>query len=431
MTIEFNPTGLVNKVYQPFLFASQRTQIFFGGSSSGKSVFLAERVVLDVLSGRNYLIVRNTGNTLKKSCWNEIIKAISLFKLNEYFDIAKSDMTITCNLNDKQILFSGLDDVEKVKSITPMKGALTDIWIEEGTEVNYEDYKQLRKRLRGYSKHSKRITISFNPIYQTHWIYTEFFKEWEDNKNLYQSDSLLILKTTHKDNEFLSQDDHDELENEKDPYYYQVYTLGNWGVLGDRIFTNWHIEDLSVPVKVLKAGQEVEVPLQQTFDNIRNGLDFGFAQDPSAFVKLNFDRKNKKIYVFQEYYEKGKTNYDLAQDIKPYLGYQRVIADSAEQKSIQELKDNGINAAPAFKGGDSVRFGIQWLQGYEIIIDKSCQNLKNELTLYQWKKDKDGNTIKQPVDKYNHLIDAMRYALSEDMDRIPPARILSKKELGL
>jgi len=431
MTIELNPKGLINKVYQPFLFADQATQIFFGGSSSGKSVFIAERVVLDILQGRNYLIVRNTGTTIKKSCWNEIIKAIQMLGLDKYFNISKSEMIITCTQNNKQILFSGLDDSEKVKSITPINGALTDVWIEEATEVDYADYKQLRKRLRGYSKHKKRITLSFNPIYQTHWIYTEFFGEWVDGENILQQDNLLIVKSTHKDNEFLTEDDHYELENEKDPYYYQVYTLGNWGVLGDRIFTNWRVEDLKQLVIVLKEGRETQVPLYSTFDNIRNGLDFGFASDPAAFIKLHIDTKRKIIYAFQEYYERGKTNYDLANDIKPLVNYQRIIADSAEQKSIQELKDCGINAYPALKGPDSVRFGIQWLQGYEIVIDKTCQNLKNELTLYQWKKDKDGNTIKQPIDKYNHLIDAMRYALAEDMDRIPPARILSKKDLGI
>lgn len=431
MTIELNPVGLINKVYQSFLFAEQRTQIFFGGSGSGKSVFIAERIPLDVMQGRNYLVVRNTACTLKSSCFNEIRKAISQLGLNDYFKISKSEMIITCVLNNKQILFSGLDDIEKVKSITPLDGPLTDIWIEEATEVDYGDYKQLRKRIRGFSQHKKRMTLSFNPVYKTHWIYTEFFGEWVDGENILQTDKLLIVKTTHIDNEFLAEDDHEELESEKDAYYYEVYTLGNWGVLGDVIFKNWRVEDLQRPVPVLKDGVEVYVPFSSTFDNIRNGLDFGFASDPAAFLKAHLDRKHKLIYVFKEYYERGKTNDALAADIKPFVGYERVIADSAEQKSIQELKDCGINAAGAFKGGDSVRFGIQWLQGYELVIDKSCQNLKNELTLYQWKKDKDGNTIKQPIDKFNHLIDALRYALSEDMDRIPQARILSRRELGI
>lgn len=353
--------------------------------------------------------------TIKRSCWNEIIKAIASMGLTQQFEINKSEMSVTSNSNRKQILFSGLDDSEKVKSITPVNGPLTDVWIEEATEVAYDDYKQLRKRLRGESRFIKRITLTFNPIYQTHWLYKEFFGGWVDGSDILENEELFIVKSTHKDNEFLTKDDHDQLDNEKDPYYYQVYTLGNWGVLGDCIFRNWRVEDLAVPVEVVKGGTKEKVPLYQTFDKIRNGLDFGFASDPCAFIKLHLDTKHKQIYVFKEYYERGKTNQQLAEDIKPLIGFERVACDCAEPKSIQELKDCRINAFGCNKGKDSILYGIQWIQNYEIIIDKSCQNLKNELTLYQWKKDKDGNTIKQPVDKNNHLIDAMRYALTEDM----------------
>lgn len=371
---------------------------------------------MDVLSGRNYLVVRNVANTIKRSCWNEIVKAIGMLNLIEQFDINKSEMVITAKCNRKQILFSGLDDSEKVKSITPISGPLTDVWIEEATEVSYQDYKQLRKRLRGQSIFKKRITLTFNPIHQMHWIYKEFFGSWVDGKDILIEDDLLIVKSTHRDNEFLTQDDHEQLENEKDPYYYNVYTLGNWGALGDCIYRNWKVEDLSELVETRKNGQTVKVPLYETFDNIRNGIDFGFASDPCAYLKCHLDSKHKRIYVFKEYYERGKTNQQLASDIKSIVLYERVACDCAEPKSIQELKDCGINAYGCRKGKDSILYGIQWLQNYEIIIDKSCQHLKNELTLYQWKKDKDGNTVKQPVDKNNHLLDALRYALSEDMD---------------
>lgn len=418
ITLRLNPEGLINKKYQPFLFAQQPTQIFFGGSSSGKSVFLGDRCVLDVLTGRNYLIVRNVANTIKKSCWNEVCKSIARLGLTNQFNINKSEMTITALCNKKQILFSGLDDSEKVKSITPLDGPLTDVWIEEATEIAYQDYKQLRKRLRGESKHKKRITLSFNPIYQTHWIFQEFFGNWVDGVDILNEENLLIVKSTHKDNEFLTKDDHYQLEHEQDPYYYQVYTLGNWGVLGDCIFKNWKVADLHEPVEVVDKGKTIKIPLCETFENIRNGVDFGFASDPCAYLRANIDKKRKKIYVFKEYYERGKTNLQLADDLKPIIGYERIACDSAEPKSIQELKDCGINAYGPKKGKDSVLFGIQWLQNYEIIIDKSCQNLKNELTLYQWKKDKDGNTVKQPVDKFNHLIDALRYALGEDMNLV-------------
>lgn len=409
--VNFDPTGIVNEIYQEWIFATQKTQIFFGGSSSGKSVFIAQRIVLDTLRGRNTLVVRKVGKTIQNSCWSEILKAINQLKLSMFFNAVESKRLITATNNGYQILFVGLDDPEKVKSITPTRGVLTDIWVEEATEIEYDDYKQLTKRMRGQSRHPKRITLSFNPIYQTHWIFKEFFGVWEDGKSIAQTDDLLIVKTTHKDNEFLSEDDHEALLNEKDPYYRNVYTLGNWGVLGDVIFKNWRVEDLSQLIEV--GNQKVE--LWRTFDNIRNGLDFGFASDPFTFIRLHLDEKRKRIYIFKELYERGLVNEQIAQVLKPIIKNERVICDSAEPKSVTELQNNRINATGALKGADSVVFGIQWLQGYEIILDKSCINTKNEFVIYQWKKDKDGNTIKQPIDKFNHCIDAIRYALSDDM----------------
>ena len=199
----------VNDAYIPYLNDTTRTQIFFGGSSSGKSFFLAQRVVMDVLKGHNYLIVRNVANTIKRSVYNQIVKTIIDFNLSEVFQMSKSEMVITCKRNNRQILFGGLDDPEKLKSITPIDGVITDIWIEEATETAREAYKQLTKRLRGATPDGigKRIIFSFNPILQTHWIYQEFFWNWDDSKNLYKSDDLLILKTTYKDNKFLTDED--------------------------------------------------------------------------------------------------------------------------------------------------------------------------------------------------------------------------------
>lgn len=414
--IRLNPSTL-NAVYVPHLRNFHRTQIYYGGSSSGKSNFLASRAVLDVLQGRNYLVARNVAKTLRGSCWNEVLKAIDRMKLRAYFKINQSDMYITAKNNGHQILFTGLDDVEKVKSITPAVGVLTDIWLEEGTEASRDAYMQLKKRLRGPSKHKKRFTISFNPVYVGHWIYKEFFGIWNDKETYAATDKLSILKTTYKDNRFLTKDDRDELENETDPYYRDVYTLGNWGVLGDLIFTKWSTADLSEFAK--------------SADNLRHGLDFGFSSDPCGVVKLHFDRMRKKIYVFDEIYERGLTNTALAKLLVPFAGQHYITCDSAEQKSIVELQQLGIWALPAVKGPDSVNFGIQWLQDYEIIIDlHNCQNLKNELSTYQWAKDKDGNSIRKPIDHDNHLIDAIRYALEADA-LAQMASVGGRKALGI
>ena len=162
----------VNYAYYDYLDDDTRTQIFFGGASSGKSYFIAQRIVADTVRGRNTLVLRNVARTLRGSCWNEIVKAISKVPYKQWFSISKTEMIITATNNGAQILFSGLDDSEKIKSITPANGVLTDIWIEEATETSYDDLKQLEKRLRGESRHPKRITLSFNPIYREHWLFS-------------------------------------------------------------------------------------------------------------------------------------------------------------------------------------------------------------------------------------------------------------------
>ena len=193
-----------NPAYIPYLNKPQFLQIFYGGSSSGKSFFITDKIVLDVLDGCNYLCCRNVGNTIRRSVFNEITKSISSMGVKQYFSVNKSEMVITCKLNNKQILFSGLDDPEKVKSITPIDGVLERIFIEEATEIREKAYLQLKKRLRGRSNKSKHIYMAFNPILKSHWIYESFFGGWQDDKNVYEDDKTLIVKTTYKDNIFLT-----------------------------------------------------------------------------------------------------------------------------------------------------------------------------------------------------------------------------------
>lgn len=393
----------VNDAYIPFLQDQTRTQIFFGGSSSGKSFFLAQRAIMDVINGRNYLIVRQVASSIKRSVFNQLVKTITDMGLSEYFEINRGDMVITCVRNNKQIYFAGCDDIEKLKSITPIDGVITDVWMEEATEIAEATYRQLKKRLRGKSAFQKRVTFSFNPILKEHWIFREFFGNWDESKRLYRDNGLLILKTTYKDNKFLEADDIYDLENEKDRYYYEVYTLGNWGVLGKVIFKNWHAEDLTDRIA--------------TFDNIYNGLDFGFAEDPNALVRCHLDRKRKIIYIFEEMVQAGMHDDELAERLKQTIGTQYVTCDSSEPKSIDDLCRRGIRAKGAIKGADSINYGIRFLQGYEIIVDVKCQVIKNELQVYHWQEDKYGNAMKKPVDKDNHCIDALRYALEDVMMR--------------
>jgi phage terminase large subunit len=406
--------AVFNEVYLPQLENMARTQIYFGGSSSGKSVFLAQRAVWDVMAGgRNYLICRQVGRTLKRSVFAEVKKVINKWGVGGLFNINNSEYTITC-INNRQMLFAGLDDVEKLKSMTPIEGAITDIWVEEATETIRDSILQLYKRQRGGDEGTpKRLFLTFNPILLSNWIYQEYFSPiaWVNDQTEYISDDLTILKTWYIHNKFLTAADVYDLENEKDEYYRDVYTFGNWGILGDIIFKNWRVEDLS--------------EMLDQFANYRNGLDFGFSNDPAAVAVTHYDKSRQRIYIYKELYERGLTNDILASEVTDLIGRQYITCDSAEPKSIVELKYHGVNAIAAEKGKDSVLHGIQWLQQQEIIIDQSCINSRNEFQQYRWKKDRDGNAIRQPVDKNNHLIDGVRYAYEKDMTFTRPATTLA------
>lgn len=428
--------AVFNDAYLPQLEDVTRLQINYGGSSSGKSKFLAQRTVFGLMKGgRNYLALRKVAKTLRGSVFTEICKVIQEWNVNSLFSINKTDMLITCS-NGYQVIFAGLDDVEKLKSLTTLKGVITDIWCEEATEMERKDVKQLFKRQRGGSdKTHKTVTLSFNPILQLSWIYQDYFSKiaWADDQTVYRGDDLLILKTTYKDNRFLTPDDIKDLENETDPYYYNVYTLGNWGVLGNVIFKNYVFADLNDP------NSEYYLPDEQRI-NRKLGLDFGFAADPSAMPLTHYDKKRKRIYVYDELYEHGMTNDQLAEAVLAKVGFKqtiedyddnglmvirdvmntrdRIVCDSAEPKSIAELRKLGVNAIGARKGKDSVNHGIQWLQQQTIVIDVKCINMRNEIQSYKWKEDKDGNVLPEPVGRNDHLIAGLRYGYEEDSQEL-------------
>lgn len=413
LTVEFE-ADIFNDVYVPLLDDTSPMQVLFGGSSSGKSFFKAQQVIFDILSGgRNYLVVRKVADTINKSVRTEIIKAIKSMSLESEFNIPKSDFTITCS-NGYQIMFSGLDDVEKLKSITPLLGVITDVWVEEATETIRDDIKQLEKRLRGGEETTpKRICLTFNPILQNHWIYEDYFRTigWKDDQRQFSSPNLSILKTTYKDNKFLTRQDIERLENESDAYYYSVYTLGNWGILGNVIFQNWSVQDLS--------------GMRDQFTVHRHGGDFGFGGNPAAISVAHYDRNHNTIYCYDELYAKGLTNDVLAEKIKGLIpvtdpsglviGTQLITWDSAEPKSIAELKQYGVNALYAKKGPDSVLHGIQWLQQQKLVFDISCTHHRDEFSMLKWKEDrKTGKVLDEPIGE-DHLVDARRYGSEQDM----------------
>lgn len=394
--IELHPSAY-NEVYEPFFFDERRLQIFFGGSSSGKSYFLAQRVVLDLMDGRNYLVCRAVARTIRGSCWNEINKAITTMGLKDYFRIGQSDMLITCVLNGAQILFAGLDDVEKVKSITPAKGVLTDVWIEEATEIARRDFKQLEKRLRGESKHSKRITLSFNPILRDHWIFKEFFDVWDDSKRLYESDQMTILKTIYKDNKFLTAEDIWGLENEKDEYYREVYSFGNWGVLGGTILRNYMRHEFDTG--------------EYAFDAMAIGADWGY-NHPTAILILGI--KDGDIYVCKEIYEHEKRQQEIIAIAEEH-GYPKHLfmwCDSATPEAIQQWRYAGYRARAVEKEKGSIQSQIRWLQDRTIHIHPSCVNTYREIQQWQWAKNRKTDEFEdEPEYGNDDAMAALRYGV--------------------
>lgn len=412
-----------NAVYLPFISDETPLQIFFGGASSGKSVFVATRMGLDLLRGyRNYLVVRNTAATLRGSAFAEAMRAIRGLGISSEFHPNESNLELTCTRTGCMAFFRGLDDVEKIKSITPKIGSITDIWEEEATEISEPSHNQLLLRMRGMADVIKRCTQSFNPIDIKHWIRRRYMADFGDDDKIIHDAKRLVLRTTYLDNQFLTPDDIERIEayRETNPYYYNVYGLGRWGVLGDSILTRWRTEDLS------------------DFDGaLKWGLDFGYSNDPAALIGVC--RKAGKLYVPVTLYGKGWTNQYLAERIRPLVGRDIVRCDSAEPKSIAELRECGINAYPCRKRRyfsklnpskqSSVLFRIQWLQGHEIIVDSKQTDFVHELGSWQWRKDRSGDSMAEPVDKDNHGIDAMCYGLDDEIEPMGFGRIVSAQTI--
>ena len=235
-----------NDVYLPYLDNTDRYLVFYGGGSSGKSYFIAQRYIYKLLHPArcNLLVVRQTGDTNRKSTFPLLKQVISNWNIAEHFKVNESDMRIVCKLTGNEVAFAGLDDVEKIKSITFANGELTDIWVEEATECQEADINQLKVRLRG-GKSKKQMVLSFNPINIQHWIKGHFI----------DSGLATVCFSTYKDNKFLTDDDRKALEDLKytDEYTYEVYCLGKWGIVGKTVFDaraiQARLENIPKPIK--------------------------------------------------------------------------------------------------------------------------------------------------------------------------------------
>lgn len=383
--------NIFNEAYYSMLSDfSNRYEVYYGGAGSGKSVFITQKLIYKaLLSKRKILVVRKVMATQKDSCFQLFLDTLSSFQILSYCKINKSTFSIELP-NGSQFLFKGLDDREKIKSIT----GITDIWAEEATEFIEDDILQLDLRLRAKEK-NLQFYFSFNPVSKVNWVYKKWFISDDAPAN------TKILKTTYKDNRFLPKSYIESLESMKasNPTYYRINALGEFASLNKLIYSNWRIADFN--------HEEIE-------GSLLCGLDFGFVNDKTAFIASILDEENKKLYVFDEFCATGLTNPEIAKQIE-LKGFSKsvIIADSAEQKSIEEIRREGIGKIKASKKGKgSILTGIQKLQQYEIIVSPQLTNLIEELQNYSWKKDRQSNEyINEPIDDFNHCLDALRYSL--------------------
>lgn len=387
-------------------------EVWYGGASSGKSHGVVQKVVLKALGKwkhpRKVLWLRKVDRIIKDSIFTDVLDCLSTWRILPLCKVNKSDRTITLP-NGATFLFKGMDDPEKIKSI---KG-LSDVVMEEASEFNQDDYTQLTLRLRE-PKHKKRqLFCMFNPVSKLNWTY----KQWFDDGVVVDPKRVVIHQSTYKDNRFLDEDNIRTIENLKitNPAYYKIYTLGEFATLDKLVFPTFEKRRLNLAT--LRG-------LPSFF-----GLDFGYTNDETAFMHVKVDQDRKIIYVVEEYAKQGMLNSDIAQIIKQ-MGYAKEIitADAAEPKSIDEIKRDGIyRIRPAKKGKDSIIQGIGFMQQYRIVVDDRCVKTIEELENYTYKKDRQsGEYTNEPVDAYNHEIDAIRYALSEINGMASPKATMTK-----
>ena len=401
MKTEINLPEVVGKGYGTFWRWKGRYRVVKGSRSSKKSATASLWFIWALMAypEANLLVVRKTFRTLKDSCYAQLKWAIHRLGVDAFFICKESPLEITYLPTGQKIYFRGLDDPLKITSITTDTGALCFLWIEEAYEITSEAaFDTLDESIRGQLPPGlfKQITLTFNPWNEKHWLKRRFF----DNPD----PDTLAITTSYLCNEFLDEADRCNFDRmrETNPRRYKVAGLGDWGIVEGLVYENWE-------EKVFDASEvSRRLNVQSAF-----GLDFGYTNDPSALFCGLVDTVAREIYVFDEMYKKGMTNEAIYQEVSR-MGYskERITADSAEPKSIVQLRGLGLpRIHAAKKGRDSVMNGIQLIQDYKIIVHPRCVIFLTEISNYTLDKDKFDNTINKPIDDFNHLMDAMRYAM--------------------
>lgn len=404
--------SIVGKHYGEFWRFKGRYKAVKGSRASKKSSTQSLKVITEIIENPNinWLVVRKVERTLRDSCYAQLKWAIHRLKVDNFFKCSTSPLEITYKPTGQKILFRGLDDPLKVTSITVEVGSLCRLWIEEAYEITSEDaFDRLDESIRGQLPKGMyhQVVLTFNPWSDRHWLKKRFFDE--------PSKNVLAMTTNYMCNEFLSEADLVLFEEmKKNPRRYRTAGLGEWGIVEGLVYENWEervfdVHEISIRPSVRSAF----------------GMDFGYVNDPSTLFCGLVDTVAREIYVFDEMYEKGMSNEDILSKVSE-MGYskERIKADGAEPKSIAYLRKAGLTRIRAAKKGpDSIRAGISIIQDYKIIIHPRCVNFITEISNYTWDKDKFDNAINKPIDDFNHLMDAMRYAM-EEFDGRKGVRIL-------
>lgn len=388
-------SDVVGGGYGQFWRFKGRYRVVKGSRASKKSKTAALWYIVNMMKypESNLLVIRKTASSLKASCFTELCWAIRRLGVEHLWKINNTTLELMYIPTGQTVYMRGLDDPFKITSITVKTGYLCWMWLEEAYEIMAEsDFDILDESIRGYVGNCfKQITITMNPWNDRHWIKRRFF-------DVADPENVLAITTNYKCNEWLDDADLQLFDDMKkrNPKRYLTAGLGEWGQTDGVIFDNWTVEDLTEMIP--------------TFSNRYFGVDFG-TQDPNAIVCANVDMGNKKIYIYDEYYSGGITLDTLANEIEKRVGNSFITCDSAGAQQILELNNRGIWALPAMKGANSILYGVQFLQGFDIIIHRECMHFIDEISNYIWAKDKFGKSIDKPVDENNHLIDALRYAV--------------------
>lgn len=346
----------------------------------------------------NTLVIRRVFNTHKDSTFAQLKWAVNNLGVRHLWKFSLSPLEATYIPTGQKILFRGTDDPMSITSITVEKGYICFCWFEEFFQITDEDsFNKIDMSIRGElpEGYYKQIIMTFNPWSEKHWIKKRFYDNPDEN--------TLALTTTYKTNEWLGPDDIALFESMKirNPRRYAIEGLGEWGIAEGLVYEDF----------VEREFDYQEISKRKSVTSIF-GLDFGYTNDPTAFICALVDQDAKELYIFDEHYEKAMTNSEIAAMIK-YKGYAKevIIADSSEPKSIEEIKRAGVmRIKGAAKGKDSILNGIQLIQDYKIIVHPKCENTILELSNYVWDT-KDGVMINKPIDDYNHLLDSLRYGM--------------------